>query len=84
MVLWATHASVGAVYDRAFFLLLPSVTSALPSGLGGRGFEALLVLVDVSEVTLWVDKRIRISGASLLELGVLIGHVVERGVGTDP
>jgi hypothetical protein len=74
---------VRSIRFPAFSLSLPSISSAPPSRGGrsrGRGFEALFVLVDMSEVALWIDEGIRVSGPSLLQLGVLVGQVIERGV----
>lgn len=51
---------------------------------GQGGLEALLVLGDVSLVAVRVDEGVGISRTALLQLFVLRGQVVERGVRADP
>ena len=63
--------------------LLTAAASALPL-LGERCFEALFVLVDMSQVAFGIDKRVRISRGSLLKFGVFVRETLERGVRTDP
>src|SRR5579859_4940042 len=48
-----------------------------------RGLEVLLELVDVSFIALGVNKRIRISWPSFLQLFVLRGHAIERRMGAE-
>ena len=64
--------------------LLPLATTSALALLSEGLLERLLVFIDVSQVALGIDKGVRISGPSLLQLGVLFREVIERCVRTDP
>src|SRR4051812_23387222 len=63
-----------AAFVRAFTFGLPR----------DCGFKALLVLIDMREIALGIDERIRIVRTLLLKLRVLVGQVIERSVRADP